>query len=355
MNSTLSRISPKKALPAVNGHRFDPEEIRRLVDLGKERGLIVPAGTAVAIDKSGGVEAAVERGLRSVWMDVDPATSRRWLENNFRNRPLKEDTVIAYARDMMAGVWVPTHQGIAFNDRDELIDGQHRLHAIVRSETTVRMMVTFGMPSKIEGREMTTMDAVDRGRTRSVADQLTIQHGFKNGSITASICAGLANLCSGERTRRLTVGQTLEIFRAFEEPILWVIERRSREHGLRTAGVLVGFAFAAASQWGREDIDPSRAVRPMFDRLNSGAGLAEGTAMAHLRCFLMGDEAKLLSRSMDRGLAELVLEAIRLQQEGWSGDRLLPGTTGTDQFRFEQRERLDKIVAMFKLPAPLLK
>jgi hypothetical protein len=127
--------------------------------------------------------------------------------------------VDAYARDMLNGVWVPTHQGLAFNDRDELIDGQHRLQAIVKSGCTVRMMVTFGLASVIDGKEMTTMDAVDRGRTRSVADQLKIQHGFKDGAITAAICTNLAAICSQERTRRLSVGQTLEIFRAFEGPI----------------------------------------------------------------------------------------------------------------------------------------
>jgi len=95
--------------------------------------------------------------------------AKDWLENNFRNRPISEDTVAAYARDMIAGQWVATHQGVAFNDKDELIDGQHRLHAIVRCDKTIRMMVTFGLPSVIEGKQMTTMDCVDRGRTRSSA------------------------------------------------------------------------------------------------------------------------------------------------------------------------------------------
>ena len=44
------------------------------------------------------------------------------------------------------------------------------------------------------------MDAVDRGRARSVADQLRIQHGMKEGTVIASICKSLAGLCHEART-----------------------------------------------------------------------------------------------------------------------------------------------------------
>ncbi|MES2569439.1 MAG: hypothetical protein V4710_05220, partial [Verrucomicrobiota bacterium] len=211
--------------------RFDPEEIRRIVQVGKDRGLISEANTARRVDKTG-LDAAALGEVRSQWMDVDPDTARRWLENNFRNRPLSDDVVQAYARDMINGIWIATHQGIAFNDRDELIDGQHRLNAIVLSARTIRMMVTFGLPSVIEGKEMTTMDAVDRGRPRSVADQLKIQHKLKDGSAIAAICASLANICQGDRTRRLSVGQTLEIYRAFEYSVTWVIAHKPKANGL---------------------------------------------------------------------------------------------------------------------------
>jgi hypothetical protein len=153
---------------------FNPEEIKRLVQEGRDRGLIRDGDNPAPVLKNGTAATALG-DVWSQWMDVDPAIARRWLENNFRNRFVKEDVVQAYARDMLNGTWVPTHQGIAFNDQDALIDGQHRLKAVIMSGVTVRTMVTFGLPSVIDGREMTTMDAVDRGRTRSVADQLKIQ------------------------------------------------------------------------------------------------------------------------------------------------------------------------------------
>lgn len=334
--------------------RFDPDEIRRIVKLGMQRGLIrAPEndGTPAAqqIDKSGADAARLlqESGeiLRSQWIDVTPAKAALWLENNFRNRPLSDDTVRAYARDMVAGQWVATHQGIAFNDRDELIDGQHRLRAIVLSGVTARMMVTFGLPSLIDGKEMTTMDAVDRGRPRSVADQLKIQHGFREGGTIAAICAAVASICCGERTRRLSVGQTLAVFRAYEPTILWLLPHRSKLPGLRNAGLLAGFVFALATEKGEG------AIAGMFMAFNKCEGLKEKSAMAHLRAFVTSDEAKLFTPTLNRGLAELVMQAIHLELRGKPIAKLELSLDGVAHFRALQKERVEKIAGLFALPA----
>jgi hypothetical protein len=322
--------------------------MKEIISQARATGQLRDPGIAAPVPEKNADPAAFFKGLKSVWADVTPAMAKRWLENNFRNRPLVEDVVAAYARDMVNGVWVPTHQGIAFSDKDELIDGQHRLHAIVRSGVTIRMMVTFGIPAKIEGSEMTTMDAVDRGRTRSVADQLKIQHGLDNGSIIAAVCTSLGYMCYGERTRRLSVGQALEIYRAFENPIQWVIVHRPRAHGLRATGVLAGFSFALAVD--PSFVDGSTGVSIMFENLVSGENLAQGSPILALRNFLISDQAKLLTRSNDRGLTELTCWAIWLEQLGQKEETLKVTPEGVDHFRNLQKARVDKIAAMFRLP-----
>jgi hypothetical protein len=316
--------------------------------------MIRDAGTATSIEKNGDAAAALG-GVRSQWMNVTPARAKEWLGNNFKNRPISEDVVLAYMRDMVNGEWVETHQGIAFNDKDELIDGQHRLHAIARSGVTIRMMVTFGLPSAVAGKEMTTMDAVDRGRTRSVADQLKIQHGMKDGSAIAAVCKSIAAICSQERTRRLSVGQTLEIFRAFESPVKWVIAHRSKEAGLRQMGLLAGFAFAIATDQdaaGKKlDLNSSTRIGSMFHYLINGEGFKSNSPLAQLRAFLVSAEAKLLTQRTDRGLAELVLQAIYLELTRKNGraPKLEPSLDGADHFRALQRDRVDKVATMFRL------
>lgn len=319
--------------------QLDPEEIRRLVAKSKDAGLIQERGRATI--RKDGTPAAAAGPVNSQWMDITPEIAAHWLQNNVRNRPLADDTIIAYARDMRNGEWVETHQGLAFNDRDELIDGQHRLHAIIRAGVTVRMMVTFGLKSEIEGKECTTMDAVDRGRPRSVADQLRIQHGMKDGSKIAMICASIACLCQSERTRRLSVGQTLEIYRAFQPSIDWVIQFASREHGLRAKGVAAAVAFAIAAD---------SKLKDLCHRLYTGDGLANGSPLFLLREFLVSDDAKLLNRGSDRALADLVLEALHLHIAGAKVSRLELGQTGRNAFQALQPARVAKIAALFTLP-----
>jgi len=329
------------------------------VELGKQRGLIHDAAAPAQIQKDGKPAAKLLQKsgeiLQSQWMDVTPAMAKKWLENNFRNRPIDDNVVAAYARDMTRGLWVTTHQGVAFNDLDELIDGQHRLRAIIRADKTIRMMVTFGLPSKIEGTEMTTMDAVDRGRTRSVADQLKIQHGLKDGSAIAQICSSIGSLCYGQRTRRLSVGQTLEVFRAFEHAVRHVISHRSLEPGLRQVGVLAGFAFALATEEDFTDGETYRAgggtgvISAMFERLVDGENMRPGMPITRLREFLTSDEAKLLSRGTNRGCAELVLEAIALELKGKPVAKLELALNGLNHFRALQAERVAKIGAIFQL------
>jgi hypothetical protein len=341
----------------------DPDEIQRLLRVGRERGLIRFADDKVEIEKNG-VDVSTLGPLRSQWIEVTPALAKKWLENNFRNRPLREDTVKAYARDMALGQWVYTHQGIAFNDKDELIDGQHRLKAVILSGVEmVRMMVTFGLPSKVDGTEMTTMDAVDRGATRSVGDQLVIQHGFKNGSMTASICAAIGSICFGERTRRLSVGQTLDVFRLFEPAITHVIANRSKEIGIRQTGVMAGFAFAIMADNPTMETVGSTDVCLMFEKLVLGRELdrksrpknphkawEQDSPIMRLRAFLTSDEAKLLTRSLDRGVAELSLQAIMLEAKGKPVSKLEMSLDGANHFRAAQPERVKKVAALFELP-----
>lgn len=325
-------------------------DIKSIVESARKSGLIRGPGEAVPVEKNGKPVAA-DAGLRSQWINVDPPLATKWLENNFRNRPVKEDVIAAYARDMLNGTWVATHQGVAFNDRDELIDGQHRLRAIVKSGCTVRMMVTFGLPSVIDGKEMTTMDCVDRGTPRSVADQLTIQHGMKHATIIAMTTRSLAALCCSERTRRISVGHTLDIYRAFQPALDQLIARRSTEHGLKQAGVLAAFAFALMAHWDREDWTAGAApIAAMYERLVTGEELKERMPITHLRTFLTSDDAKLLNRGTDRGVSELVLQAIWLESKGKPIAALVPSVEGSSYYCEKQQARADRIAAMFRLP-----
>ena len=77
-------------------------------------------------------------------MDVTPELAQAWLKQNTFNRPISAPTVRRYASDMSNGRWKLNHQGLAFSEEGVLVDGQHRLMAIVKADSTVKMMVTWG-------------------------------------------------------------------------------------------------------------------------------------------------------------------------------------------------------------------
>lgn len=148
--------------------------------------------------------------MKSKVMMVDPALALAWLQRNIEtNRPLRPTVVENYADEMRRGEWHLTHQGIALDIEDNLIDGQHRLAAVIKANVIVPMMVTVNAPRA-------SFVALDGGVKRTLADRLTMPRDVvtvlgaawslqKNSSqrITAAAVAALASTEFGAATKRM--------------------------------------------------------------------------------------------------------------------------------------------------------
>ena len=104
-------------------------------------------------------------------MDVTPSIARQWLARNMGNRPITASVVNRYARHMDGGKWKMAGDPIRFSKTGKLIDGQHRLTAIVKTGLTVPMVVLTGLEDAI-------FNVIDTGRARSKSDVLFIEHGL---------------------------------------------------------------------------------------------------------------------------------------------------------------------------------
>src|SRR4051812_36080512 len=100
---------------------------------------------------------------------ITPAIAAAILKNNIANRPVRQMAIDEYAQEMSAGRWALTHQGIAIDEKNTLLDGQHRLLAVMQSGVTVVMQVTRGVPVTASGNGVFTMDVIDNGRTRKTS------------------------------------------------------------------------------------------------------------------------------------------------------------------------------------------
>lgn len=98
---------------------------------------------------------------------ISPERAAVMLEANTHNRPLSASRVEKFANDMRAGNWKFTHQGVAFDSKKRLIDGQHRLQAVIQSGVTIQTFVFGGFDPDI-------FDVLDTGGNRSKSDALSI-------------------------------------------------------------------------------------------------------------------------------------------------------------------------------------
>lgn len=160
---------------------------------------------------------------------ITPEMAMEILEkHNPRNRNVVESSVQAYANDMKNKRWTVTHQGLAFNENGDLLDGQHRLWAVVFANMPVDFMVTRGLPDQdVQGGVViNTMDAIDKGRARTTGQNLSLCHGVKNGNQVAACIRGLTHILNhGQDTKaKLSTANTLFIMELYGESASAVVE-----------------------------------------------------------------------------------------------------------------------------------
>lgn len=178
---------------------------------------------------------------------ITPAMAKRFLEHNTTNRRISRTRVSQYARDMKAGHWLVNHQGIGFDESGTLIDGQHRLEAIVEADIPIDMIVTNGLkPSSKNGIVIHTMDTVDRGRPRQVGEQLQLRHGYQYGNQVAAAAKVIAEICFGGPIGSVSTSQTLRLLDIYGNAINECLSEVQIQTD-RKAGMIGTLAFCRAN------------------------------------------------------------------------------------------------------------
>jgi hypothetical protein len=134
------------------------------------------------------VAARTKKVVETEWVKIDPAMATTMLTKNGVNRKIRPRVVECYAEDMLQGLWDETGETIKFSRTGRLLDGQHRLMAIIESGTTLELLVVTGLPDKSQG-------SMDQGAGRTAMQALGM-----NDVPNASYCASVARweLLGGE-------------------------------------------------------------------------------------------------------------------------------------------------------------
>jgi hypothetical protein len=127
---------------------------------------------------------------------VTPKMAAQWLSNNPSNRNVLEKVVDMYARDMANGKWLVTGASIGLDESEALLDGQHRLQAIIKSGVSVWMYVTTGLDKAAQA-------VMDMPIRRAPADNLHMQ-----GELNASTLVAIVRLAIAHE-RGITIGRSV--------------------------------------------------------------------------------------------------------------------------------------------------
>lgn len=125
--------------------------------------------------------------------EVAPGVALAWLEANTQNRKVRQSRVDQYARDMAAGNWKRTGETIKFAADGRLLDGQHRLWAVVEADVPVCVDIVRGL-------DPDTQSYMDTGVARTAADDLGMR-GERNSPVL-SAAARLGALAESHRLFR---------------------------------------------------------------------------------------------------------------------------------------------------------
>lgn len=105
----------------------------------------------------------VKTDLKVEWVTVNPEVAQEFLESMRVNRPLSTANLKRIQTDMTAGRWHEDGGPLRFDKQGAMIDGQHRMWAIVETGLTFNFLV-------IRGVDASAMATMDTGKSRSVSD-----------------------------------------------------------------------------------------------------------------------------------------------------------------------------------------
>lgn len=241
--------------------------------------------------------------MKSVPEKITPKKAQEWLAHNTDNRPRRPKVVERYADAMKRGEWKMNGESIKFNCDGRLIDGQHRLLAIVSSGCTIETYVVRGLP-------VDAFDTIDQGAVRHLADVFA-----RNGEVNCHALAGAIRWLGvlHDRMSWKNVGYTPEQAKAKLQDHPELRKSVSKVCSSNTKGLIPGSILAACHYlFSRKDAD----LADLFaDSLIGGEGLKKSDPVYLLRERLIanGTAAAKLPRET---IAALTIKAWNATREG---------------------------------------
>jgi hypothetical protein len=216
---------------------------------------------------------------------ITPELARQYLGNKAPNRHISKRRVKDYARDIKAGNWGLTGETMIFDNKGQLIEGQHRCEAIIEADEGIWTLVVRGV-------DAAEFVRINSGKPRTMADTL----GIRGDDAPSTLAAAMRLLYHYEHgTLTLPFPPRPTRDELLDEASHWPsltesLQVKSWCRKLLTPGATVFFHFLFA----RAD---NEKANTFFFKLGEGADLPKVSPIYQLRERLLGaklDGQKLL-------------------------------------------------------------
>lgn len=253
---------------------------------------------------------------------VTPKMANEWLKRNEHNRNKKPKQLAKITRSMDLGEFRFAGDPIRFDKRERLIDGQHRLTAIVRSGESQPLLVMFGFDEEIQMH-------VDQNSVRQAGDQVMMfGPADRGGNNWASIARLIIRWDAEDLISNILVPSNAEIVAFCEEHpeqmrrAVTAANAQYRRVGTRKPVVGAVHFFA-------EEIDPTLCAQ-FFRSFATGEGLNAGDPVFALRDTLLkrrqvaqpgvNELIALFARAWNAKRKGQPLQRVQLPREGFKPD-----------------------------------
>lgn len=260
---------------------------------------------------------------------VTPEKAEEWLKLNTINRTVDSARVAIYAEDMRLGRWNYGHDDapvsdLMFNCDGTLLDGGHRLAAVVQAKKGQWFVVKRNMPRDSgllpdHGKPKTLNDTI---RMYCKLHKLAVPPSL--GAFTKALRVVVQHSTSPGRQQgvQLPFSVWLDAFKKDRTALSAAVSKATTLRHLMSHGLAAGLWFLFAQK-------DAAMADAFFTKLKSGQGIQKGEPVGVLRQRLIAERAKKpIERVKHYGLAEWTVRAWNATRDGVRWAKLPPNVGG---------------------------
>lgn len=228
--------------------------------------------SSVMVEANGANNIVAQREPRVSFLieKIDPDRARLYLSRKGKNRPLSASHIEALARDLARDRWMFNAQPICFAQTGSLLNGQHRLHAIILANRSLEVVVVRGLDEAA----YSTYDNHAKRRTKVGGHADT----FGDQALAAAMANLLWQHERKTRAMRSAKATAAEVQQIIEEhPRLLVLRSFARRMGHFGRASVIGYAAYVLER------DNAALASQFLAALESGADQRPGHPILALR------------------------------------------------------------------------